>query len=937
MTPPAVLCPVVIGRDAELAGLCAALDAAVAGRGGLVWLVGQSGIGKSRLARELADRARAGGSAVAVGRAVPAGGSTPYRPWTEALLALLRDHRLPADAELHGWLPALAAIVPTIAVSATSGDGGEVSAAVRGEAVVQLLGRLARPDGLLIVLEDLHWADPDTLAVLEYVADNVSAERVLCVATSRDEPASAAMELIGRLHSRRAAALMPLDRLDEVQVAAMARLCAPGADERRLSQVARTADGVPFLVEELLAAPGIPRSFADTVRARLAELGEAERSVVEAAAVLGRHFDWRLLPPMTGLGPEPVSAALARGVECLLLVVDGAGFGFRHALTRQAVLAEVLPPRRAALAAAGLQALTAAGPRLDETGAEVAADLAAQAGDLHRAGVLLGDAGRAALRRGALQTAIDTLHRAGEVLDEPAGRGEVDRLLIEALAAAGRVDDALATGERALNEIAQRGGAAIERGELHLQLAQAAVTGTRWSVATAHLHAARDAVAGSASGAVAAQLAVLEAEIAFAADDIERAAALAETARAIPQAGPEAICHALEVIGRAARTRDLAVAGRAFETALATADAAGLPLWRLRALHELGTIELFTEAGTGRLWQARRLAEQLGAWSTAAVVDLQLCAAVQTVFALDAAAEHARRGLALCERLGLDRLRARLHYFLAENHAFRRERAEMEHHLALALAGAPGDLVEDAFAWGGARGMLALLDGDWDGALDCLARAAVLLRRTPHSEPAEFRAFWPLLLTAVDDRRAASELAHADRANLTIMFCNRGLLGYAHAIAAGRDGDRVRAGELARAADTALIRAPVWGHLARLCAAGPALTDGWGDPQQWLPEALECFTEHDLHGLALRCRDLLGRPHTARWDRYRFTAREADVLELVVAGLANKQIATRLRLSPRTVEKHVESLLRKTATRSRTQLVALLNAPADPTDRPRPR
>jgi DNA-binding NarL/FixJ family response regulator len=80
------------------------------------------------------------------------------------------------------------------------------------------------------------------------------------------------------------------------------------------------------------------------------------------------------------------------------------------------------------------------------------------------------------------------------------------------------------------------------------------------------------------------------------------------------------------------------------------------------------------------------------------------------------------------------------------------------------------------------------------------------------------------------------------------------------------------------------------------------------------------LTDHGLHALARRCRDLLGQPHPARWARYGITAREADVLELVVAGLANKQIATRLRLSPRTVEKHVESLLRKTAARSRIQL-----------------
>ena len=919
MSTPRVLCPVLVGRDAEVDTLGAALAGAVNGRGGLVWLVGQPGIGKSRLARALAERARSEGVGVAVGRAVPGGGSTPYRPWSEAVLVLLRDRRLPEDTGLRGWLPALGAIVPTICTDGTGGGGAEVSAAVRGEAVLQLLRRLTDPGPLVIVLEDLHWADPDTLAVLEYLGDNLFAERVLCVATCRDGPPNPALELSGRLHARRAATVIPLERLDQAQVTTMARWCAPEADEQRVRQVVRTADGVPFLVEELLATPGIPRSFADTVAARLAELPDTDQIVVEAAAVLGRQFDWRLLPAVTGLGPEAVTAALARGVECLLLVADDAGFRFRHALTRQAVLARVLPPRRSALAAAGLRALTATGP-LDETGSEVAADLAAQAGDPHRAGVLLAEAGRAALRRGALQTAIDTLHRAGELLDEDAESGELDPLLIEALAAAGRVDDALATGEQVLQRRRHRGEPATGRVELHLQLAQAAVTGTRWPVATAQLHAARDAAAGGAPGDAVARLAVLEAEVAFAADDVDRAAALAETARATPQAGSEVVCHALEVIGRVARTRNLGAARRAFEAALATADAAKLAVWRLRALHELGTIEMFTDAGADRLTQARRLAEELGALSTAAVVDLQLCAATQTVFALDEAAEHARRGLALCGRLGLEALGARLCYFLAENHALRRERPEMERYLSLALAGTPDDLATEAFAWGGARGMLALLAGDWNAALDCFARAATLLRRVPHPEPAEFRAFWPLLLAAVGDRRAAAELAHAEATNLTIIFCNRGLLGYAHAIAAGRDGDPARAAELARAADPDLTRTPVWGHLARLCAAGPARTEGWGDPQHWLLDAQACFTDHGLPGLVTRCQELLDQPQPTRWDRFGITAREADVLELVAAGLTNKQIATRLQISPRTVEKHLENLLRKTGTRTRIEL-----------------
>ena len=126
-----------------------------------------------------------------------------------------------------------------------------------------------------MVLEDLHWADPDTLAVLEYLGDNLSAEPVLCLATTRDEPPSAATDLVGRLRQRRSAAHLPLRRLDDEDVAAMVRACLPGASGGVIARVRDVADGVPFLVEESLTSPGVPKSFADTIWARLAGLDRA--------------------------------------------------------------------------------------------------------------------------------------------------------------------------------------------------------------------------------------------------------------------------------------------------------------------------------------------------------------------------------------------------------------------------------------------------------------------------------------------------------------------------------------------------------------------------------------------------------------------------------------------------------------------------------------
>jgi len=221
-----VRCPVVIGRGAETDALRTALAAAGGGSGGVVFLTGEAGIGKSRLASELAATARARGVTVLTGRAVPGDIASPYRPLTEALLQSLRGRPFPADAGLTPWLPALRAMIPP-GVPARGAAHGDHSPAVRGEAMLQLLRRLTGPAGLLMVLEDLHWADLDTLAIMEYLGDNLSAEPVLCAGTFRDEPATAAAELVTRLHHRGAASHIELARLSADEVADLVRACLP--------------------------------------------------------------------------------------------------------------------------------------------------------------------------------------------------------------------------------------------------------------------------------------------------------------------------------------------------------------------------------------------------------------------------------------------------------------------------------------------------------------------------------------------------------------------------------------------------------------------------------------------------------------------------------------------------------------------------------------
>ena len=924
-----LLCPVVIGREAESGALRSALAAAGDGAGAVVFLAGEAGIGKSRLAAELAADARARGVRVLTGRAVPASIASPYRPLTEALLQALRGFAFPADDGLAPWRPALRAILPAIA--GPEGEGhGDHSPAVRGEAVLQLLRRLAGPAGLLLVLEDLHWADPDTLAILEYLSDNLSAEPVLCLATCRDEPATPASGLMARLHGRRAAIRITLGRLSAGQVAAMVRACLPTASADVIARVQVLADGVPFLVEESLAAPGVPSSFAEAVRARMAALSEAERLVLHTAALFGRQFDWRMLPPATGLAAEVVADALEHGVEAQLLAADGGVFRFRHMLTREAVAVELLPPRRVTLAARALAALEAADPGLPGASGDLAAELAVQADDPGRAGLLLTESGRSALGRGALATATGTLRRAAGLLTAPDQRAEAETLLVEALALAGQVDEAMLIGDRVIARLTPGGDGAIRRAAIHLKLAHAAVDGTRWAVARRHVGIAGDLLAADPEPGLSAETAVLDAEIALAADDAgDRARALAERALASPGASAEIRCRALELLGRVCRARDLDGAREAFELALATADAAGLAVWRLRALHELGTIDMFDHAGTGRLSQARHIASELGAASTGAVIDLQLTATAMFRFELDEADRYAESALAASTRLGLGTTGAIVLVFRAEVAALRRDPGEMERFIALARAAAPGDPEIEGSALAGARGMLALLEDDMAGALDAFSRGVAVLDTAPQRGPAPYRGLWPLLLAAHGDPRAMAAIGHARATGLTVNRANRGLLGYAEAILAGRAGDESRATALAAAADADLQHYPVWADLARLCAAGPALAGGWGRPRPWLETAAGVFGQHGIEPLAARCRQLLDGPRPSRWARLGITDRQADVLRLVATGISNKEIAARLHLSPRTVEKHVENLLRITAAQSRTQLVAIAGPESD--------
>jgi tetratricopeptide (TPR) repeat protein len=607
------LCPVLVGRDREIDTVRSALDAAAGRCGRTVAVSGEAGIGKTRLVREAVAAARARSMTTLVGRCLQHG-QVPYRPLAEALLAVARAGALPDVTELAPFRHALGTIVPDWRVEC----GAEASPVVLGEGVLRVARVLGGPAGTLLVVEDLHWADTDTIAVLEYLADNLTGQPLVLLVTVRASEAAAAAELVSRLELRGAVQVLELGRLRPAEVAAMAAACADAAGvavpRDVVEIVGERSEGLPLLVEELLSVPAsgisqaVPGTFADAVTRRMDTLPAESVLVIRCAAVLGRRFDWRLLAAVTALPADRVRRGLADAVDVQIVLVDADGeFRFRHALTRDAVLAATLPPTRVALARRAARAVDVSD---DDTRAVLAADLwrAAGAPVLAARGLLA--AGRRATARGALTTAERLLERARDLpVDDPPTRSAVAEALTEVLALAAKVDRAFAVGAEALDLLDAERATPARRARLHLMLARAADAAGRWSLAADHLtrsgglgRAAGDERLLTAVQALAAHVAIGEGRY----DDAERLATAAAD-RAVALDLPEVAREALEVLGRRERLRDLGRAEAVFERAHGIARDGDLVLWSIRSLHELGTIDMLCRSSpTRRRCPARR-------------------------------------------------------------------------------------------------------------------------------------------------------------------------------------------------------------------------------------------------------------------------------------------------------------------------------------------
>ncbi len=341
----------MVGRGHEMAVLADALATSGSGRTKVVLLGGEAGIGKTRLVTEFAARA-APDALVAVGQCIELGGEgAPYAPAIGALRAVLHEVGVADAGEALGpGRPDLARLLPELGSAADASDVG------RGrlfEAVAALLEHVAERRPVVVVLEDMHWADSSTRELLGFLVRSLRDTRVLLVLTYRTDEMTRTHPLrpfVAELERHPRVQRLTLSRLDRAQVGTLLEHLGTGSTAGVVDAVYTRTDGIPFFVEaiaEIGADPTVrlPDSLRDLLLVRLESLPQQTLDVLRVAAVGGARVSHEMLAAVADLPPSELDAALREAVAAQVLVVgrDRQGYTFRHALLREAVDDDLLP------------------------------------------------------------------------------------------------------------------------------------------------------------------------------------------------------------------------------------------------------------------------------------------------------------------------------------------------------------------------------------------------------------------------------------------------------------------------------------------------------------------------------------------------------------------------------------------------------------------
>ena len=477
--------PAFVGRARELSLVCSALDAARDARGTVFLVTGEPGIGKTRLADELSTRAAAAGALVCWGRCWEVSGAPAFWPWIQVLRACVRS--IDAAAR-EAAAPLLADLVPELAPPTPR------SLPVRSEnarfalfdVVTTFLADVAKLRPLLIVLDDLHAADPASLLLLRFVARTLRETGIVVVGTHREAEVQADPERARLLAEvAREGTEVPLRGLNEAESVSLIEAVGGARPSPVLAtSLHQVTSGNPFFLDELvrLMVAEDPRGWTEreppfalpdrvrvAVRRRLDALPEPALAVLEVAAVIGVEFDARVIGDVLAAETDEVVTRLEASVATgLVWPVPGRSERrrFAHALVREVLYEDLQPARRAALHRAVGEALEARLAARFDAVLPVLANHFQMAGATERALDYLERAGRHALAQVAYEDAVASFERALEFLDAIGSTDDRRRIaVLQALGEARQRSGDAEAGRRALHEAALL---ARHLGEAHL-------------------------------------------------------------------------------------------------------------------------------------------------------------------------------------------------------------------------------------------------------------------------------------------------------------------------------------------------------------------------------------------------------------------------------------------------------------------------------------
>jgi DNA-binding CsgD family transcriptional regulator len=973
-----------VGRTQELARLRELLTRAADGQPLVAVIGGEAGVGKTRLAEQLAATANQQDVRVLRGGCVPLGEEgLPFAPVVQALRGLAGDLDAaeleavagPARAELGRLLPDLA-----WGGEATAGAAG-ASQAGQGRLFELLLGvvqRLAGSAPLLLVLEDLHWADRSTRDLLAYLAAALRSGRVLLVGTFRSDELDRLHPLrglLGELARNRRVVRLELPRFTRAEVAEqLAGLLDADPPTRLVDDIYARSEGNPFFAEELLLAGGepgaLPPSLQEVLLTRVVRLDHRTQELLRVAAAAGPGITQSLLAAVTGMDEAALLDGLHEAVDQQLLMPDGDGYVFRHALLAEAVYGELLAGERVRLHTALAGALEA-GLEMGEAPASRAARLAyhwSAAGDQPRALAASIQAAAAAEGVYAFAEAQLQLERVLALWDQVPDtqeRAGMDRAMVltrcaEAAYAAGDTARAAELVRQAL-PLVDAARQPQRAGLLHEQLARCLCLLGDPAALGSQQEAVRlvppepSAERARVLSSLAELLLVLGARPEEARGLAEEAVAIAGQVGAVAEEANArtSLGSALGYLGEVdAGLVELAAAVRLTKQAGAVVDLLRAIVNRSDALVAAGRLEEAVTVALGGLDEARRLGMAcaygpllaynatealvaLGRWNQAEQVSRE---------GLEVAPSDATSVPVLLARAALELGRGDLDRAGARLMAVRR------------LLPAPIPEAQKASPLSAGLAELALWRGDLDQAKQLVAEAVPLVAAIP-------RCAAPIYALGLRVEADRAELTQARRPGQPApddgtAAALLGRLGQAAASPAATSFPELAAWHTTGLAERTRQQGPsdpaawaaaaaVWERLGqpyrvayacfRQAEALLATTGDRDTAAVVLGRAAEITgrlgarpLDAEVKALARRARLDLGPPAAALVAaaptpaaQLGLTPREAEVLALVATGRSNRQIAQDLFISPKTVSVHISNLLAKLGVASRVEAAAI--------------